>query len=118
VSDADTPPEFLAATLLVERYIADHPGCSKTDMERHTGLSEGSVTRALLELRAERRIYCKSHGWRISQQAMLVPEKGLRNTRRNRQWLRLCEVLASYCTSRESTEEAAWLALGAVVETR
>lgn len=39
---------------------------------------------------------------------MLVPERGLENTRRNRRWLALVKLLAEHGGSQEQNEELAW----------
>lgn len=49
---------------------------------------------------------------------LLVPELGLRNTRRNRRWLAIFRALSHLGGSQEDNEAAAWAALKAYEETR
>lgn len=39
---------------------------------------------------------------------MLVAERGLRNTRRNRRWAAFVRELAATCASQEEAESLAW----------
>ena len=49
---------------------------------------------------------------------LLVPELGLKNTRRNRRWLAILRALERLGGSQEDNEAAAWDALRAYEETR
>lgn len=49
---------------------------------------------------------------------LLVPELGLKNTRRNRRWLAILRALERLGGSQEDNETAAWAAIKAYEETK
>lgn len=49
---------------------------------------------------------------------LLVPELGLKNTRRNRRWLAILRALERLGGSQEENEAAAWAAIKAYEETK
>ncbi len=49
---------------------------------------------------------------------LLVPELGLKNTRRNRRWLAIFHALSCLGGPQENNEAAAWAALKAYEETK
>ena len=49
---------------------------------------------------------------------LLVPELGLRNTRRNRRWLAILRALERLGGSQEDNEAAAWAVIKAYEETK
>lgn len=50
--------------------------------------------------------------------SILVAERGLRNTRTNRRWLAIMQLLADAGLSQEQAEATAWRVLRAVTETK